>query len=127
MFGALVRTAALGLLGTSLAASGLDAQVLTEQRISASSGGFTGSLPSGSQFGRATASLGDFDGDGVGDVAVGSMAGGPLGNGSVWLLFLNPDGTVTEPGGSWLRLVSFGGSLAERRRHPRRLGRRWCV
>ena len=70
------------------------AQVLSEQKISATSGGFTGRLLSSTQFGRSMASLGDFDGDGVGDVAVGSLLGGPLGKGSVWLLFLNCDGTV---------------------------------
>jgi hypothetical protein len=61
------------------------AQVLSEQRISATEGGFTGRLLSGTQFGRSMASLGDFDGDGVGDVALGSLKGGPLGHGGVWL------------------------------------------
>jgi hypothetical protein len=75
---------------------GLGAQVLSEQRISSTSGGFTGRLLSDTQFGRSMASLGDFDGDGIGDVAVGSLIGGPLGNGSVWLLYLNADGTVKE-------------------------------
>jgi hypothetical protein len=41
------------------------------------------------------ASLGDFDGDGIGDVAVGSLIGGS-GHGSVWLLYLNTDGPVKE-------------------------------
>ena len=73
----------------------LGAQVLSEQRISSTSGGFTGRLLSNTQFGRSMASLGDFDGDGIGDVAVGSLIGGS-GHGSVWLLYLNTDGTVKE-------------------------------
>jgi hypothetical protein len=72
--------------------AGLEAQVLSEQKISATEGGFTGTLPSGAQFGRSMASLGDFDGDGVGDVAVGALGDGPAG--VVWLLFLNANGTV---------------------------------
>jgi hypothetical protein len=72
------------------------AQVLSEQKISATEGGFTGSLLSGSQFGRSMASLGDFDGDGVGDVATGDLLGGTNSKGSVWLLYLNSNGTVKE-------------------------------
>ena len=71
------------------------AQVLAEQKISATAGGFTGSLGASHQFGRSMTSLGDFNADGVGDVAVGDLLGG-TGHGSVWLLYLNSDGTVRE-------------------------------
>jgi predicted enzyme related to lactoylglutathione lyase len=42
--------------------------------------------------------IGDFDGDGVRDLAVGAANDDGVGNneGAVWLLFLNPDGTVKE-------------------------------
>jgi hypothetical protein len=41
-------------------------------------------------------SLGDLDGDGVGDLAVGADLDddGGLDRGAVWILFLNPNGTV---------------------------------
>jgi hypothetical protein len=57
--------------------------VKSQQKISDTQGGFTGSL---SDSGRP-ASLVDFDGDGVGDLAAGA-------GGGVWILLLNTDGTV---------------------------------
>jgi hypothetical protein len=92
------RLASVGVAAGAAAVLGgmLGAQVLSEQKISATEGGFTGGLLSLSQFGRSMASLGDFDGDGVGDVATGDLFGGPNGHGSVWLLYLNSDGTVKE-------------------------------
>ena len=73
-----------------------DGTVKSHQKISDTEGGFTGTLDNGDQFGGAVASLGDLDGDGVGDLAVGVSTdddGGPN-RGAVWILFLNSDGTV---------------------------------
>ncbi|MCH8824424.1 MAG: FG-GAP repeat protein, partial [Planctomycetes bacterium] len=64
-----------------------DGTVNDHQKISDTQGGFTGTLGNGYYFGRSVASLGDLDGDGVGDLAVG-------GGWAVWVLFLNTDGTV---------------------------------
>ncbi len=66
------------------------------QKISETSGGFTGMLPSGATFGGAVASLGDLDGDGNVDLAVGAGADddGGFATGSVWILFLHANGTV---------------------------------
>ena len=65
------------------------------QKISDTQGGFAGGLDDGDSFGTVT-SLGDLDGDGVGDLAVGAHQDddGGLGRGAVWILFLNSDGTV---------------------------------
>ena len=71
--------------------------VKSHQKISDTQGGFTGTLDNGDQLGRSVASLGDLDGDGVTDLAVGAQGdddGGPL-RGAVWILFLNSDGTVS--------------------------------
>ncbi len=70
--------------------------VKSHQKISDTEGGFTGILDDGDLFGTSVASLGDLDGDGVGDLAVGAVKdgdGGPA-RGAVWVLFLNTDGTV---------------------------------
>ena len=78
------------------AGRGAPGWVLSQQKISDTDGGFTGILSSGGEFGRSVASLGDLDGDGVGDLAVGvpfDHQGGFL-HGGVWVLFLNTDGTV---------------------------------
>ncbi len=66
------------------------------QKISVLEGGFTGPLREGDQMGRAMAGLGDLDGDGVPDLAVGANydRDGGKGKGAVWILFLNRDGTV---------------------------------
>jgi len=64
--------------------------------INEGNGGFTGTLTNGDEFGAAVACIGDVDGDGTDDLAVGAQFdndGGPD-RGSVWILFMNPDGTV---------------------------------
>jgi Ca2+-binding RTX toxin-like protein len=55
-------------------------------------------LSDGQHFGVGVAALGDIDGDGIVDLAVGasSDATGGLKRGAVHLLFMNPDGTVRE-------------------------------
>ena len=74
-----------------------DGTVRSHQKISDTQGGFTGILDNEDLFGFSVASLGDLDGDGVGDFGgVGAHFdddGGQDG-GAVWILFLNTDGTV---------------------------------
>ena len=48
-----------------------DGTVASEQKISNTAGGFGGVLDSGDNFGRDVANIGDLDGDGVTDLAVG--------------------------------------------------------
>ena len=70
--------------------------VLSHQKISDTEGGFTGILDNDERFGTSAASLGDLDGDGVGDLAVGAHHDNDGGSfrGAIWILFLNTDGTV---------------------------------
>ncbi len=70
--------------------------VKTYQKISDTEGGFTGTLANFDGFGRSVVSVGDLDGDGLTDIAVGaeSDADGGSGRGAVWILFLHPNGTV---------------------------------
>ncbi|MEM8748244.1 MAG: right-handed parallel beta-helix repeat-containing protein, partial [Actinomycetota bacterium] len=73
-----------------------DGTAKKQQKISDSAGGFSTDLGSSNYFGDAVAGIGDLDGDGVNDLAVGASrdnAGGP-GRGAVFVLFLNPDGSV---------------------------------
>ena len=75
------------------------AQVLqNEQKINAVSGGFTGNLLSGDAFGHSIANLGDLNGDGVEDIAVGTWNDddGGVNRGAVWILFMNSNGTVNN-------------------------------
>ena len=73
-----------------------DGAVKSHQKISTTQGGFIGILDNGDRFGSSVASLGDLDGDGVGDLAVGALSDDDGGDsrGAVWVLFLNGDGTV---------------------------------
>ncbi|MCP3913543.1 MAG: DNRLRE domain-containing protein, partial [Actinomycetia bacterium] len=73
-----------------------DGTVAAEQKISDTAGGLTAILDNTDYFGRSTASIGDLDGDGIVDIAVGAPADddGGTGRGAVYVLFLNADGTV---------------------------------
>lgn len=70
--------------------------VQSQQKISSTSGNFTGVLDDGDIFGSSVSSLGDLNNDGVSDLAVGAEYDGDGGywHGAVWILFLNSDGTV---------------------------------
>lgn len=73
-----------------------DGTVKAEQKISDTMGGFSGGIDNVDAFGLALGAAGDVDGDGVGDLAVGALieTTGGAKQGGLYLLFLNPDGTV---------------------------------
>ncbi|MBT8127310.1 MAG: hypothetical protein HKP12_04125 [Gammaproteobacteria bacterium] len=73
-----------------------DGTVDIAQKISDTEGTFLGLLEDSDQFGSAVAELGDLDGDGFLDIAVGAPMDddGGTDHGAVWILFLNADGTV---------------------------------
>ena len=70
--------------------------VLSHQKISDTQGGFKGELEDVDRFGTSIASLGDLDGDGVGDLAVGVPSNGDGGarRGAGAVRLLNTEGTV---------------------------------
>jgi len=70
--------------------------VKSHAKITGGQGGFTGTVSNGDRFGSAISTIGDLNGDGFTDLAVGSQldnAGG-AGRGAVWILFLDGTGTV---------------------------------
>ena len=69
----------------------LPGTVKSHQKISDTQGHFTGTLDNDDYFGRSVASIGDLNGDGVGDLAVGASEDddGGGGRGAVWVLFMN--------------------------------------
>ena len=73
-----------------------DGTVKSHQKISNSEGNFTGKIREGVNFGRSIANIGDFDGDGITDLAVGAYwdDDGGLNSGAIYILFMNDDGTV---------------------------------
>ncbi len=101
-----------------------DGTVKSHQKISDTEGGFTGGLDDSDFFGFSAASLGDLDGDGVGDLVVGAIDDddGGANRGAVWVLFLNTDGTVkshqkvSDTEGGFTGILDnhdvFGGSVA---------------
>ncbi|MCP3934855.1 MAG: hypothetical protein GY708_05720, partial [Actinomycetia bacterium] len=75
-----------------------DGTVKAEQKISSTTGSLTGPLDNSDYFGTSAAGVGDLDGDGIVDVAVGALFDddGGTARGAVYVLFLNADGTVKD-------------------------------
>ncbi len=73
-----------------------DGTVASYQKISDTDGGFGGTLDNQDLFGMSVANMGDVDGDGTIDLAVGVQNDddGGLDLGAVYILFMNTDGTV---------------------------------
>lgn len=72
--------------------------VSQQRKIDGTSGGLLGAIDAADRFGSALDSPGDMDGDGIADLVVGAPGdddgGGPLGGGSVWVVYLLSDGSV---------------------------------
>ena len=92
-----------------------DGTVASEQKISDTAGNFGGALDNGDIFGGSVASIGDLDGDGVPDLAVGAQldddGGTNSARGAVWILFMNSDGTVASHEKISDTAGNFGGAL----------------
>ena len=75
-----------------------DGTVKDSQKISSTEGNFQEILEPYDAFGRAISNIGDFDGDGITDIAVGAYHDddGGYNTGAVYILFLNSDGTVKD-------------------------------
>ncbi len=72
-----------------------DGNVKTRQKIAQGHGGLLGTLPAGGRFGTALAGIGDLNGDGTSELAVGCPGlGSARGRGGVIVLFLSRSGKV---------------------------------
>ena len=70
---------------------GLPLSPLSNQKISMLEGGFTETLIAGNFFGYGVAGIGDYDNDGIPDIAVSALSAG---NSALYIIHLNNDGTV---------------------------------
>ncbi len=79
------------------------------QRIDSNQGGLVGPLENGDRFGRAVIGIGDIDGDGTPDCAVGARSDddGGIDAGAVYILLLNADATIK----SEQKISSLAGGL----------------
>ena len=87
--------------------------VKSVSKIGAGLGGFAGLLHAGDRFGAGLAAIGDVDGDGVVDLAVGAEGDddGSADAGAVWILLLQPNGTVKANVKLSATAGGFGGPL----------------
>ena len=79
-------------LGALITVSQAQIVVKDYNKISSTYGAFTGPLNDMDYFGTSIVNWGDYNQDGVSDIAVGAPS--DIGKGSIWILFLNADGTV---------------------------------
>src|SRR5262245_52560235 len=110
--------AVLGLAAPAAAQLG---HIVKAQKISATSGGFDAVLEEMDQFGRSIVNLGDLDGDGVTDILVGAHTDddGGLDKGSVYILFLNANGSVKH----WQKISDRAGGFEGQLRRGDQFGR----
>ena len=90
---------------------GTDGKVDSYQKISELDGNFTGSLDTQDLFGCSVAGIGDLDDDGVPDLAVGAYGDDDdnASSGAVWILFMDPNGSVD----SHQKISNFDGNFTE--------------
>jgi hypothetical protein len=90
-----------------------EGKVQQEQKIADDAGGFGGALDDNDRFGSAVADIGDMNGDGIPDLAVGAPNDddGADNAGAVWILMMQADGKVD----GWQKVSGsaggFGGNL----------------
>ena len=91
----------------------INGKVKSEQKISSTAGDFSGVLDNNDLFGISVATLGDLDGDGVTDLAVGASQDddGGKNRGAVWILFMDTNGKVKSEQKISDTAGDFGGVL----------------
>jgi len=90
-----------------------DGSVDMDQEISHEAGNFNGNLDRDDAFGSAVAGIGDLDGDGIYDIAVGAPFDddGGKNRGALWILFLQANGKVKSHQKIFDDAGSFSGKL----------------
>jgi hypothetical protein len=86
-----------------------EGKVQKKQKIADDTGGFGGNLDDDDRFGSAVADIGDVNGDGISDLAVGAPNDdkGADNAGAVWVLIMNMEGKVD----AWQKLANNTGGF----------------
>jgi gliding motility-associated-like protein len=87
--------------------------VIDEQKISDTEGNFTASFDNGDHYGQGIGDIGDFNGDGINDLAIAATGDddGGTDKGAIYITFMNADGTVQSYQKISETQGGFGGTL----------------
>jgi len=103
--------ALLALLALAAPATAQTGRVTAEVELAPGLLGFDGQQAATRHVGSSVAALGDLDGDGIGELAVGDFDGGPGSKGVVWILFFDASGVVRDEVAIGEGLGGFGATL----------------
>jgi len=93
----------------------VDSTVLSEQKISETEGNFDGGLTDNDHFGSSVAGIGDYNGDGIIDIAAGAEQDndGGIDRGAIWIMIMESNGEIISKSKISSTSGNFTGTLTD--------------
>jgi len=93
----------------------VDSTVLSEQKISETEGNFDGGLTDNDHFGNSVAGIGDYNGDGIIDIAAAAEQDNDGGSdrGAIWIMIMDRNGEIISKSKISSTSGNFSGPLTD--------------